>query len=87
MSIWTKIKFYAEKKEQEQWIKKYHCDQKCPKCNTWQGNCNGWAEVINNHPTPMNDKTKCGKCGQWTTWFDFGMGFVVADDITGEPLK
>ena len=87
MSIWTKIKLYAEKKEQEQWIKKYHCDQKFPKCNTWQGNCNGWAEVVNNHPTPMNDKTKCGKCSQWTTWFDVGMGFVVADDITGDPLK
>lgn len=27
------------------------------------------------------------KCGQWTTWFDIGMGFLVADDITGQPLK
>jgi len=30
MSIWTKIKLYAEKKEQEDWIRKHHCDQKCP---------------------------------------------------------
>ena len=51
------------------------------------GNCNGWSEAIRNGPTPMNDKTKCGKCGQWTTWFDFGMGFTVADDKTGVPLN
>ena len=87
MSIYTKIKLWAEKKEREQWMKKHHCDQKCPKCNTWQANCGGWKDVMNNTPTHMNDKTQCGKCSQWTTWFDFGMGFVVADDETGEPLK
>lgn len=87
MNMWTKIKLYAEKKEREDWMNKHFCDQKCPHCDTWQANCGGWAEVINNFPTSMNDKTKCGKCGQWTTWFDFGMGFAVADDETGEPLK
>ena len=38
-------------------------------------------------PTPMNDVTTCGKCGQETTWFDFGMGFTLADEVTGNPLN
>lgn len=87
MSIWTRIKLYAEEKERDAWLRKYHCDQKCPKCGTWQGNCGGWLDVIRNTPTDMNDKTKCGRCGQWTTWFDFGVGFCQADDVTGEPLS
>lgn len=86
MSIYTKIKLWAEKKEREDWLDKYHCDQKCPKCNTWQGNCGGWKSRRDG-PTPMNDVTTCGKCGQETTWFDFGMGFTLADEITGNPLN
>lgn len=87
MSIYTKIKLWAEKKEREEWAAKHHCDQNCPVCGTWASNCGGWKHVIRNYPTHMNDKTQCGKCGHWTTWFDFGMGFVEADETTGKPLK
>lgn len=87
MAIYTKIKLWAEKKERGVWLKKYRCDQKCPKCNTWQGNCGGWQEMHSNTPTDMNDKLKCGKCGQWTTFLDIGVGYIQADDVTGMPLK
>ncbi|MCV4287883.1 hypothetical protein OH708_08200 [Pseudomonas capsici] len=87
MSIWTRIKLWAERKERDAWLEKYHCDQRCHKCNTWQGNCGGWRHVEHNVPDAIHDTCTCGKCGQVTVFFDFGMGFMPVDPITLEPLQ
>ncbi len=87
MSIWTKIKLYAEKKEREDWMSKYYCDRRCPKCDTWQANCGGWKDIQYNYPTMQCDVMTCGKCGQDTTMLDIGVGYIEADPITGYPLK
>jgi len=68
MSFWTKVKEYAEKKEREHWLETRYSDQKCPYCNTWQGNCGGWRACQPNTPDHMHDRLQCGKCGQWSTW-------------------
>lgn len=82
VSIWTRIKLWAERKEREAWLAKHFCDQKCPQCDTWQSNCGGWAEVERNTPTDQHDRCKCGKCGAVTTFLDIGIGFVAVDPVT-----
>ena len=69
MTIWTRIKLYAEKKERQHWLETRFSDQQCPHCETWQGNCNGWRNVRINDPDQYHDKLQCGRCGQWSTWF------------------
>ena len=78
-TIWTKIKQFAERKEREHWLETRYSDQKCPHCETWQGNCGGWREMQGNTPDQMYDRLRCGKCGQWSTWFDAGMLMVLVD--------
>ena len=82
MSIRTRIKLFAEKRERKHWLETRFSDQKCPHCNTWQGNCGGWREIQNNVPDEMHDRLRCGKCGQWSTWFDAGMLMVLTDPPT-----
>ena len=84
MNIWTRIKLYAEKKEREQWMSKYSSDQKCPYCQTWQGNCGGWRSIVSSDPDPMHDKLECGKCGQWSTWFMGAPVLVLVDPKPGK---
>jgi hypothetical protein len=79
MSIWTKIKLYAEKKEREHWLETRYSDQKCPHCETWQGNCGGWKGIQPNEPDEMHDKLQCGKCGQWSTWFAGAPVLILVD--------
>jgi hypothetical protein len=86
MNIWTRIKLWAERKEQEAWLDKYGCDQRCPKCDTWQANCGGWQHVERNTPNDIHDVCTCGKCGQKTTFLDFGMGFLAVDPVTLERI-
>lgn len=86
MSIWTWIKHWAERQERKAWLNRYYCDQRCPKCDTWQANCGGWRHVELDGPAPFHDVCTCGKCGQKTTLFDFGMGYIEVDPITLERI-
>lgn len=87
MSIWTKIKIFAERKEREHWLRTRFNDQKCPHCETWQGNCGGWKGRKQNVPDDMHDQMQCGKCGQWSTWFMGAPVMILADSVKGEALK
>jgi hypothetical protein len=86
VSIWTRIKLWAERKERHAWLERYHCDQQCGLCNTWQSNCGGWAKVERDTPTDMHDTCTCGKCGQVSVLRDIGIGFIAVDPSTLKPL-
>lgn len=79
ISFWKWVKEYAAKKERKYWIKTNHNDQKCPHCNTWQGNCGGWADIKPYDLDECHDKLKCGQCGQWSTWFCGAPVMILVD--------
>lgn len=87
MRFWTWLKLFAERQECKAWMDRYYCDQRCPKCDTWQANCGGWRNVELDTPAPFYDVCTCGKCGQQTTLFDFGMGYIAVDPVTLEHLN
>lgn len=84
MTIWTRIKLYAEKKERQHWLKTRFSDEKCPHCETWQSNCGGWKGISTEDPDPQHDKLQCGRCGQWSTWF---MGAPMHILVDPKPTK
>ena len=69
MSIWTWIKHWAERQERKAWLNRYYCDQRCPKCDTWQANCGGWRHVELDGPAPFHDVCTCGNFCQKHTFF------------------
>lgn len=86
-TIWARIKRWAERKERKAWMDKYHCDQRCYKCDTWQANCGGWRKVVLDAKGPFYDVLTCGKCGQEVVMFDFGMGYIAVDSETLKQIS
>uniref|UniRef100_A0AB39CE97 HNH endonuclease n=1 Tax=Pseudomonas phage HRDY3 TaxID=3236930 RepID=A0AB39CE97_9VIRU len=76
LRFFTWLKHWAAKKEREAVRHGLHMwgDLKCPHCNTWGFNMpnHQWADKEANTPTLNHDRYKCGQCGQWSTWMDFG---------------
>lgn len=91
INFWTRLKKFAEKKESEAYMAKYHFDFKCPHCHVWQSNCGGPVGVKNNFPDAMHDTYACGQCGRWIVMHYFGMIGEVSRDQTAakdlEPLS
>ena len=75
------LKSWAERGERKVIGERRYSSQCCPHCKTWDSNMpdNCWADMKANTPTMQHDQLKCGKCGQWTTWFDAGIIRVLDD--------
>lgn len=78
MSIWEKIRAFANERVKAEYMTIHRYDLRCIICDTWASEVNG---VAAHRPIDYGIwETQCCKCGQWTRWDDRnGMIVVLAD--------
>jgi len=75
--FWLRIREFANNKVKKIYIKKFHFNIKCPKCETWTSEVNGVKDL--EYEGDYNLVT-CNKCNQVTRWLDLGIIWTSIED-------